>query len=219
MEVFCTRLTSHLSPQLFGEYLSLLPDALQQKNNRYKTDQDKQLHLAGQLLLLEVLQRWGYDRNCLQQVQYNPYHRPYIPGEVDFNISHSGDYVLCAVGRHVKVGIDIEAIKNIDLPDFTEMMTDDQWGEIHAAADPVGAFFSYWAIKESVMKADSRGIYIPLNDIVIENDTARYDGVNWWLFPLHIDPDYCACVAVNKAMTAVPVQYISLEDLLPVAGS
>src|ERR1044072_4992363 len=139
-----------------------MPEPLQEKNLKYLRWQDRHAHLFGKMLLGEALQKFGLDSTCLHTLQYNEYDRPYIPGDIDFNISHAGEYVLCAIGRNVRLGIDIEKIHAVDFSDFENVMTDEQWKIIKNNDNPLKTFFSYWAIKESVIKADSRGLSIPL---------------------------------------------------------
>ncbi len=106
---------------------------------------------------------------------YNNYDRPYINDIIDFNIYHSGNYVVCAIGQDLKHGIDIEKVQDIDFKNFKKVMTDMQWQDIIRSKSPGSAFFKYWTIKESVIKTDSRGLSIPLLDIHVENNKVIYD--------------------------------------------
>src|ERR1044072_5638420 len=100
--VYYTRIPNRLPDQYYWQLMALLPAELQQKNLRYKQWRDRLLHLAGKLLLLEALQQFGFNSGCLQLLKYNKYNRPYIPGNIDFNISHSGNYVVCAIAQQVQ---------------------------------------------------------------------------------------------------------------------
>ena len=204
--VFYTRIQEQMPQWLYDKYLTLLPLNLQEKIVRLRQWKDKLLQLSGKILLLEGLQKFGLSGNCLHDLQYNEYNRPYIPGEIDFNISHSGNYVVCAMGKGIQLGIDIEQIKNIRFEDFENVMTHEQWQYIKNGHNQLQYFFKYWAIKESVIKADSRGLSIPLKNIIIENNTALCDDKTWYLNELNIDNDYCSFLAVNKVCSHTIVE-------------
>ena len=208
ISISCTNVPDFLTASLFDHYLSLLPAEMQNRNRRFRQWKDRLLHLAGKLLLLQALQDFGYDNQVLCLLRYNEYGRPYLPGaDIDFNIAHSGDYVLCAVGQQARLGVDIEKISQVDFADFTNVMTPEQWARINNSPDPLHSFFNCWAIKESVIKADSRGLSIPLNDIFIGNETATCNGRTWYLKQLNIDEGYCAFLATDKSGHAVSVCY------------
>lgn len=198
VQVFYTRIHEQMPQWLYNKYLNLLPPDLQQKNMRLRNWKDRLLQLSGKILLLDALRQFGVSAGCLHDLRYNEYSRPYLPGDIDFNISHSGNYVLCAVGKNVQLGVDIEQIKNISFDDFENVMNAEQWQRIKNSHNQLQQFYNYWAIKESVIKADSRGLSLPLKKIFIENNTALCDNKTWYLIELNIHSDYCSFLAVNK---------------------
>jgi 4'-phosphopantetheinyl transferase len=187
-----------LPEQFYIQYLNQLPGPLQEKNVKYRRWQDKHLHLFGKLLLLEGLKNIGYtDGGILNKINYNDYSRPFINKDIDFNISHSGEYVLCAIGNRMRLGIDVEEIKHINFDDFKQVMTDKQWSDIRQSEDPLRFFFKYWTIKESVIKADSRGLSIPLLDIYVNDNKVCYDNKTWYLNELDLDERYSTYLATD----------------------
>ncbi len=92
---------------------------------------------------------YGYSPDSLNHLSYTKFGRPYLDNSrIDFNISHSGDYVVCAVTTHGRIGIDIEKIKPIDLFDFERYMTPQEWNAIRDSVEPYHTFYSYWTKKE-----------------------------------------------------------------------
>jgi 4'-phosphopantetheinyl transferase len=207
MDVLYTRIPKRLPTACYNEFVSLLPQDMQEKNARFREWKDRLLHLGGKLLLLEALQRLGLNDQCLNQVKYSPYNRPYIKENIDFNISHSGEYVVCAVASNMQIGIDIEEIKPVDFPDFDNVMTMAEWENIHHATDPLRAFYTHWTIKESVIKADSRGLTVPLTDINIHPQFAELEGKIWYLNELSIDDNYCLSIATDKTCAPKPLKH------------
>jgi len=110
-----------LQTDIYQRYLVTLPPAHQERILRYKFWQDAQRCLFGKLLLEHGLRELGFHNLTLQNIKYTQFQRPYFEYEkVDFNISHSGTLVVCAIAANIRIGIDIEEIKPIDTNDFRD---------------------------------------------------------------------------------------------------
>jgi 4'-phosphopantetheinyl transferase len=204
LKILYTKLPENEYASRFNELLELLPPLLREKNLRYKFWQDRWRNLMGKLLLLDALESFQLPGGLLDTLDYTYHGRPFfknLPG-VDFNISHSGNYVICALAKEITIGIDIEEIKPCSLSDFTNTMNEQQWRIIKKSTEPFRQFFTYWAIKESIIKADSRGMSLPLMDIHIEDDMAICDNRKWHLHRLQIDDNYCASLSANRELPA-----------------
>src|SRR5688572_25149287 len=114
IECWCGVINEQLSASSYGAYLQRLPAVLREKNLRFVRWQDRQANLIGNILLIESLRRFGFGGDSLERLKYNEYGRPYISEEIDFNISHSGEYVLCVAGKGIRLGVDIERIRPVD---------------------------------------------------------------------------------------------------------
>ncbi|MFT6841720.1 MAG: 4'-phosphopantetheinyl transferase [Psychroserpens sp.] len=187
-----------MSEYKFKELLNVLPLELQEKNSKFLRWQDRHANLFGKLLLLAGLKKYGYDSSCLKKIQFNANGRPFLDTNIDFNISHSGEYVLCAFSKTTKIGIDIEKITSIDFNNFDSVMTIEQMNSIKKSKDSIKTFFNYWTIKESFVKADGRGLEIPLLDIEINSNTAIYNNRIFFLNIINIDKNYCCNLASNS---------------------
>lgn len=185
----------------------MLPLEMQMRNGRYKRWQDKMSHLLGRMLLLKGLGDYGYDAHSLSLIQYNSYQRPFLDGDTDFNISHSGHYVLCAIAEGIRIGVDIEEIRPVRLSDFSHVMNNRQWNNILSAQDPLHAFYRSWTIKESVIKADGKGLSIPVTDIEFTNNRAWIGSQNWQLKECFFDTGYAAFLATDFYATEIKVEY------------
>ena len=206
--ILYTKFEDKLPDFWYNKLLNLLPVDQKERNQQFVGWQDRYSHLFGRMLLKCGLEVYGYEENCLTKVQYNKYDRPYLNDKLDFNISHSGNYVICAMGLDLKLGIDIEKVQEIEFKDFKSVMTEEQWHEIKYSESPLWFFYRYWTIKESVIKADSRGLSIPLQDIQVKNNKVEYDNSIWYLFQLNIDSEYCACLATNATKVNISFKFI-----------
>jgi 4'-phosphopantetheinyl transferase len=207
IDVFFTRIMVELLPSVYNKYLGKIPLFLQEKNLRFRKWNDRHANLFGKLLLIEALQKYGYDADCLSHLTFNQYNRPFLFPEIDFNISHSGELVVCAIAKGIRLGIDVEEIKPVDFEHFRDVMTPEQWGIINASVVPFNTFFSFWAIKESVIKADSRGMSIPLTSIHVQDNIVNYENKRWYLTPLHLDDNYSCFLAANSENEVVKLHY------------
>lgn len=210
--IYITKFNSQLPQVPYNSYLDQLPISHQEKNSKYVRWQDRHSHLFGKLLLLEGLKNYDYTDDILNNIKYNQNLRPYIDDKIDFNISHSGEFVLCAIGKDLRLGVDIEKITDINFSDFKQVMTKKQWQDINQATNSIRLFFKYWTIKESVIKADSRGLSIPLLDIQINNNEVVYDNQTWYLKKLSLDNQYCAALATNKHSIKVKLNFIDFYN-------
>jgi 4'-phosphopantetheinyl transferase len=211
-KILYTSFKKALPDNVYDHFLKQIPHLLQEKNLKFLRWQDRHLNLFGKLLLRNGLKEFGYDANVLEKLKYDQYNRPYLNKNIDFNISHSGEYVICIIGENINLGIDIEEIKKIDFNDFKQTMTAQQWEDIYQSSNPTISFFKYWTMKESMIKADRRGLSIPLLDIHVINNTVKYANQTWFLKEIVINENYCSCVATNKQDVDVKLIEIGFEN-------
>ncbi|RAJ11149.1 phosphopantetheine--protein transferase-like protein [Chitinophaga skermanii] len=129
-----------------------------------------------------------------KQLRKDKYGRPYLLNSpIDFNISHAGDLVVLLVSDR-KIGVDVEKISPIALDDFEQVFTQQEWQII---GKDLNLFYRYWTIKEAVMKADGRGMHIPLQSIHIlpKLTQAFTDRAEWQLIPVQIVHGYACTIA------------------------
>ena len=89
-----------------------------------------------------------------------------IDGGIAFNLSHSGRYAVCVIWGGCHVGIDIEA-HQADLETLSiarHYFSTAEQAELATLpeAKRIQGFYTCWTRKEAVIKADGRGLQIPL---------------------------------------------------------
>lgn len=86
------------------------------------------------------------------------------------NISHSGDYLICAYSN-IKIGCDIEEKKDINYINIiNRFYTNDEnkiIDSIKNEKDKIDLFYDIWTKKESYIKRDGRGMEIPLDSFSV----------------------------------------------------
>ena len=190
-----------------------IPVTMIEKSKRFKRWQDAQAYLFGRFLLVEGLRKYGFSKSVLHEIQYTKYSRPYLNDEIDFNISHSGKFVVCVIGKSLNLGIDIEEIRVVDINDFVDQFTSNEWRKIEGADDQYYEFFNNWTIKEAVIKADGRGLNIPLKNIVI-GDHAKVDGKDWFIHRIHLDQGYITHLVADRLLDDIILKKISIPHLI-----
>jgi len=210
VDIYYTKIQNSLIKG-YQDYVEYLPEKLISRNKRYVRWQDKTANILGKFLLIEWLSSNHYDPNILKEIESTKYGRPYLPLDIDFNISHSGDYVICAVSKDLKLGVDIEEVKNIDINSFKSVFTKDEYRLILESSDRISAFYKLWTIKESVIKAEGKGLSIPLKEIMILPDgyTSSIDDNKWFLKELNLDGNYLSYLAI--ASPFIKINYKKIE--------
>lgn len=168
-----------------------LPAVMMETAAKFRRWEDAQAYLFGKFILIKGLKKYNIESTILEKIMYTKYNRPYLPIAIDFNISHSGNYVLCAISTHGKVGIDIERIHPVDINDFKDHFTEKEICSINEAKDKYAEFFRMWTIKEAVIKADGQGLSMPLKEIIIDHH-ARVNEKNWYVYEIGIASGYVA---------------------------
>jgi 4'-phosphopantetheinyl transferase len=192
-----------LSDTRFSSYTDLLPVSMKERLLRFVRWQDAQASLLGKLLLLEGLKAAGAVNARLHDIRYDQYKRPYLEGGPGFNISHSGNLVACIVTTGSRqVGIDVELIRPLEIDHFRKQWNEHEWLHIITAEDECRCFYSQWTKKEAVIKADGRGLHIPLRNIHLSPYAATLEGKTWHLENINVHPHYMMHIAVNSPIAA-----------------
>ncbi len=84
---------------------------------------------------------------------YNEHGKPYIEGGPFFSISHCKEGIAVAIDDQ-PVGIDIEAIRNVDQDLILRTMNEEEQRQIHSNRD----FTRLWTQKEAILKMEGTGI-------------------------------------------------------------
>ena len=203
-----THFNTNLSGRSWAIYMNKLPEVFQEKIERYKRWQDKQARLFGKLLLIESLKTYGYSTDCLNNIAFDQFGRPFIDQYIDFNISHSEEYVVCAASEVGRVGVDIERIKPVTLSEFDQCMSKKELAEINCDANRYKKFFDYWTMKESAMKCDGKGLSTGMLDVAIEDYKAKLNGSTVFLSKIDINPDYSCHLATTTGYPKVLLREI-----------
>lgn len=190
------RMAGPLPRDRFDALLHSMPDTVRRDLLAYKRWQDAQASLAGKLLLRQLLTELQLP-GTLDDLYLELKERPAIHSGFDFNISHSGEYVLVALSTYSRVGIDVEKHRPLDPGLFRKYFSEAEWAQLDPA-DPLPAFFRLWSIKEAAIKCDGRGVEVLGKTHVLDAQTVRCDAAEWNYYDLIIAEGYSGAVCSDK---------------------
>ncbi len=173
-----------------------LPESIVSSGPRFYHLNDTVRHLMGRWLLFTALRLEGesIDKGLIHLDKYN---RPFIEGGMDFNISHSGNCVVCAVSRTSRVGIDVEEVVKVNIEDFRSTLTNVDISVLEKSSDLELDFFKIWTKKEAVAKANGKGIALPLDKMDIHQDWVNCEEQDWKVMELNFGNKYVGHIAYN----------------------
>lgn len=214
VHIFYIQQAEELTDALFEKFLLRLPENFQTEIRNYKHKEPGQASLIGKIILQYGLERLNLNYS-LHDILIGEKDRLFLNDTIDFNISHSGDFVICAIAQQAKVGIDIEKHRSLDVHLFRKYFDDKEWNEIQQSVDKLHTFFDLWSIKESAIKCDGRGVEVlsKTHKQYIDVSQITCDTVIFYYQQLAIAGNYSCCVCSNQKFTLNTIQ-LTLADLL-----
>lgn len=131
---------------------------------------------------------------------------------IEFNLSHSGDFALIAITRGRNVGVDVELIReDIELESLARRNFSPREVSELMALPPEQrtlGFFACWTRKEAYIKARGLGLSLPLDSFDVSlapNEPAilratrpdANESARWSLHSLGVESNYAAALAVE----------------------
>ncbi|MGI8582952.1 MAG: 4'-phosphopantetheinyl transferase family protein [Chitinophagaceae bacterium] len=209
--IYYTRFSIKLKPETFNFLLKQLPRYLQTKIMRYRKWEDAHRSLLGKALLIYGLDYIGHDSYSLNDLKFTQFERPYFDNSIDFNISHAGEYIICAISTTNKIGIDVEQVQNISLNDFKENFSQKEWKNILKADNIIQSFFIYWTRKEAFLKAIGMGLNVPLKNVDTTDNEITWDNKKWFLHEIKLDNDYVSYISCDAVLPEMVIKEINFN--------
>lgn len=171
-------------------YLEFLPHKFKEEVLKYRRWDDRYNCLFGKLMVGMGFHLLGNNSFEFEKIVKDTYGKPYLPdSNSNFNISHSGNTVICVFSKQ-EIGVDIEEINEIDYSLFENVFSSREFAEINR--EGLDKFYEFWTRKESVIKAIGKGMSIPLTEIEIDKGYTTYENDTWYTKSFKIDNKYCS---------------------------
>ncbi|HEX6270320.1 MAG TPA: 4'-phosphopantetheinyl transferase superfamily protein [Anaerolineales bacterium] len=184
-----------------------------QRAARFHFQPDHERFIAAHGCLRDILTRYLHCESDQLRFSTNPHGKPALHDHnLEFNLSHSGDFALVAVTQERKVGVDIERMRQgissqviarqyFSRSEVTKLLAlpSEQWER---------GFFNCWTRKEAYIKAHGLGLSLPLESfdvslapgepaILQATRPDSSEAAHWTLLSLQVDSGYAAAVAVK----------------------
>ncbi len=192
---------------------TLLTVEERRRADRFVSPLDQRRFAVGRGLLRRILGRYLDRDPATLRFEHNTHGKPGLAGtSLRFNLSHSGRLMLLALTLDRDLGVDIEQIR----PDFGgEAIARRFFAPIEVdsllglpLSDRTLAFFQGWTRKEAYIKAQGKGLAMPLDEFAVEirpEHPARLvathpdpdEAGRWTLVELAAPPTYVAALCVR----------------------
>ncbi|PDZ09108.1 MULTISPECIES: 4'-phosphopantetheinyl transferase family protein [Bacillus] len=169
------KIPKNIENHLFNQFSYLISNEKRERIKRLINLDDANRVLIGDLLVRSLIcQKYKINNDEINFI-YNEYGKPFAESFSDFhfNISHSGEWVVCATANS-NVGIDIEKISEIEaLKLANEFFSEEEFYDLSNmnSNEQINYFFDLWTLKESYIKTIGKGLYIPLNSFSIKKES------------------------------------------------
>ncbi|NQY06729.1 MAG: 4'-phosphopantetheinyl transferase superfamily protein [Flavobacteriaceae bacterium] len=189
--------TSYKKPfekKKWDSLMNILSVDLQNEVEKYIRWEDQYNTLIGKLLVFSAYKIIKNQELKFEYYKRDENNKPFIQDSaLNFNISHSGKTILCAISKHnIQLGIDVEEIKSIDIKGFNTIFHQNEFNRI-IQANSIDSFYKYWTRKEAYTKAIGVGITIPLDKIdTTKNMISVSENNKYYLKSYKMNKYYCS---------------------------
>lgn len=222
MKLYALYINQSIPSQLFNSLLPFVSIERRKKIYKFIRKEDADRSLIADILLREALIENLKIENDNIFFNYGSYGKPRLINHesINFNISHSGNWVVCAINDH-EVGIDIEKIEDIDFDIAKSFFSEKEYidlmkKDINKRKD---YFYDLWTLKESYIKACGKGLSLDLRSFsfLIENSNilleSKDNSRNYFFKQYFIDKNYKLSVCTLENYFAEEIIFKSLDSL------
>jgi len=210
------------NPDFHDSLLQFLPEAGRIRVKDRLNNSSKLQTVAGELLARYSVGQ--YLQSPLQEISlvFGEKGKPHIGNlsDVHFNISHSGNYVVCAVAPN-EIGIDVERIRRVNLRIAERFFSHSEISDLMALGEEARMhyFITLWTIKESYLKAIGRGLTQHLNSFTIIRTgdsyllTGNREAEGYGIETHQLSPDYMMAVCAPLPFSPFDIRQITIDDI------
>jgi 4'-phosphopantetheinyl transferase len=201
---------------------SILNEAELTRANRYHFDRHKRRFTIARALLRLILGRYIQQDGKQLTFHYNDHGKPGLVNSqaLEFNLSHSGDLALLAIGQRFPLGVDLEFFSARPYEGIARHLFSEQELTAFLALPnhlKPQSFFNIWALKEAFIKACGLGLAYPTKLVTVPAFFAKEEPLkdpvyhNEWLLSSFMPKPGCAA-ALCRHPEVKTIRYIRLAN-------
>lgn len=222
IEVYAVKIDQKFDDLKFNKFLTCVSGEKLERIRRYYHLQDKQRALIGDTLIRYLICNRLSLNNKQLVFNKNEFGKPFLVNDsrIHFNISHSGEWVVCAV-HYLPLGIDIEKIQPLDYQVAERFFSENEYLNLNnkEGQAKLEYFYEIWTLKESYIKAVGKGLSIPLesfsiniNEAAINVETVKGTG-KYYFNRYNLDERYKIAVCARENSFMELVEVIDIDKL------
>ncbi|QUG94795.1 MULTISPECIES: 4'-phosphopantetheinyl transferase family protein [Bacillus cereus group] len=221
-QIYSVYLDKDIKDCQFDNLLALLSLEKQDKIKQYAFRMDALRSLVADLLSRYLIGIALQIKNEQIQFEVNKYGKPFVKEapELHFNVSHSGNWVVCAIDTQ-PIGIDVEQMNYIDVEIAEHFFSKKEQQDLKKVShqEQQSYFFDLWCLKESYIKMVGKGLSIPLDSFTfrcIDQQILFYsdhENSPAYFKKYELGPDYKMAVCQRNSTFTNSVYNIPLQTL------
>jgi len=206
------------------EFLDKLADCLSEKGRQrvsgWGSNLNKLQTIAGELLATYSIRQFQDEPDLKIEMGFGENGKPHIENldNLHFNISHSGHYVVCAVGK-AELGIDVERLRKVNINIAERYFSASEINDLLKLdeSERTDYFITLWTIKESFLKAIGKGLAQNLNSFTVLRSgdsyrlTGNHEAEKFQIATYHLEGGYRMAVCSTELILNPALEYVSLE--------
>jgi|SRR5215469_3363254 len=204
-----------------ARYIDVLSNHERLRMRRFRLDKDRVRYGVSHAILRILLGHYLGVEPSLVFFEENEFGKPFLrralaEPRLTFNLSYTDRLVILGVAAGARIGVDIEKISLIERGVVDSYFSTLERSTLASLAGEewLGGFYNCWTRKEAIIKAEGRGLNIPLNafDVSLRPGAqAAVLGVragadftsNWQLVELHPGSGFVGALATDAANKSV----------------
>ncbi|WP_024834659.1 4'-phosphopantetheinyl transferase family protein [Ruminiclostridium josui] len=204
----------------------LISDERKAKMERFLFKEDSIRCLLGEVIARYAICKNLNYKNEVISFKTDSNNKPYFPiasHSVFYNISHSGDWVVCILSDK-PCGIDVELIKQTKFDIAKRFFSPSEYENLMSQPEHYRTkyFFMLWTLKESYIKADGRGLSIPLDSFSFNIDSGKIslstkdtsNLSNYFFSQFEIDDNHIVSVCSEEDCLSDKICLVTVQDIL-----
>lgn len=206
--------------------IELLNEEEKIRARRFHFPRHQRRFIVARAMMRQILALYLNEKPQQLSFDYNKQGKPGLTHKslIEFNLSHSGELALLAVGQGTSLGVDLEF--------FSDRPYDDMGKNLFSPAERTElanqsprtkplVFFHIWSQKEAFIKASGLGLSYPTEQFTVpilsSSDVEIYDSLHkvfWKIRPFMPEIACSAALCYNPAVTTLRKITVKPEQIL-----